>query len=206
MGKTKTAKKRKTSDLTKNEEGYIREQTSSKWINNKILNDVDDDFKKLFIFYVINTPCKNVSGRGVDLTEYGWDEKILHSKLNKYLLEVAGLKKGVTFAIENIRNMRMSCETISLMENFYENRNTERIVMYDKCSNEFLSICYHVRNSFAHGQFEMYEDRDEITFVMEDFSTHDNAVSARMVLKKSTLLKWIEILQSGKFPADLVNN
>lgn len=72
--------------------------------------------------------------------------------------------------------------------------------------NEFLSICYHIRNSFAHGRLAMYdyENGKDIVFVLEDGVKKNGEfqVRSRMVLKKSTLLKWMNILKAGKFSSE----
>ena len=70
--------------------------------------------------------------------------------------------------------------------------------------NEFLSICYHIRNAFAHGRLAMYgyKNGSDIVFALEDGVKKKGKfeVRSRMILKKSTLKKWMEILKSGRYP------
>ena len=75
----------------------------------------------------------------------------------------------------------------------------ERIVIYKGNYNRFLSICYHIRNALAHGRLAMYERNNEIIFALEDGIKKQNKfhVRSRMILKKSTLLKWIDIVEGG---------
>ena len=178
-----------------------------KWINNNDTKYYDNDFKELFIFYVINTPCTYVSDKNVDLETYGWNTEIWKSsRLKTTLYQVANLKRGFTSEItENLTELQEVYKNPLFADNFYKNRECERVaanIAYckDKKFSEFVSICYHIRNCLAHGKFEIYKDGDELIYVMEDYSTRAKKVSARMVLKKSTLLKWMEILKSGKLP------
>lgn len=67
-----------------------------------------------------------------------------------------------------------------------------------------MSICYHIRNAFAHGRLAMYDYKncEDIVFVLEDGVKKNGEfqVRSRMVLKKSTLIKWMQILKSGTYP------
>jgi hypothetical protein len=62
-----------------------------------------------------------------------------------------------------------------------------------------MAVFYHIRNALAHGRLAMYKYGKDIIFVLEDgIKSGDRfQVRSRMVLKKSTLLKWIDILESG---------
>ena len=70
--------------------------------------------------------------------------------------------------------------------------------------NELMSIFRHLRNSFAHGRFNVIDSNGEQYFLFEDRSTRIDKkkntypISARMILRESTLLKWIEIIEGGK--------
>lgn len=59
-----------------------------------------------------------------------------------------------------------------------------------------------MRNAFSHGRLNMVNIDGECVFVIEDISPKckkgKHLVSARMILKKSTLLKWIDIIERGE--------
>ena len=59
---------------------------------------------------------------------------------------------------------------------------------------------YHLRNAFAHCRLNMVDVDGECVFILEDVVTSKgkNKLSARMILRKSTLLKWIDIIESGE--------
>ncbi len=69
-----------------------------------------------------------------------------------------------------------------------------------------MSLFYHIRNSFAHGRFSIVQNDMEKMLVMEDCSpkanksTTQKPLSARIVLKLSTMLKWKALLTGGETP------
>lgn len=76
--------------------------------------------------------------------------------------------------------------------------------------NDFLSICYHIRNALAHGRFAMYSlsNNADTMFVLEDGVKKGSEfqVRSRMILKQSTLLNWIKIIEAGSLAEDLQTN
>lgn len=173
------------------------------WIKRKVPdNYADDDLKRIVLFYVINTPCTALSSSGIPLTDYGWSKDVWKKRaLSQLLFGVAGLKKDVTFFTANKTNETKSvCEKAKMKKKFHEKRSIEKVFVYRQSGyNDFMSVLYHIRNAFAHGRLAMYESRDDedIWFVLEDGIKRNGEflVRSRMILKKSTLLKWIDILE-----------
>lgn len=94
-----------------------------------------------------------------------------------------------------------------MKKDFHRSHDRERIVIYKSRQNEFLSIFHHIRNAFAHGRIAIYDcdNGTDTIFVMEDGVIRKTQfeVRARMVLKKSTLIKWMETIRSGKYPDEV---
>ena len=183
-------------------DGYEYALVNPKWIDKKKKMECyyDDDFFRILLFFVINTPCADVSYRSKDLEQYGWDKNVWKkSHLKNRLLKVTELERGRTFIVaDKIDEMKKICEIAGTKNNFYQYWNNEKIVIYNSRKNEFLSVFHHIRNSLAHGRFEIYEDKlGSITYVMEDGVRTKNKfeVRARMILKKQTLINWIDILE-----------
>lgn len=177
------------------------------WIKKRVPNEyADESLKDLIMFFVINTPCTDLSSSSIDLSDYGWSKDIWkNDKLKNALFRVAEIERESTFVVAHRTNeMKSACEKTSLKKNFHRNRDKERIAIFKGRYNEFLSICYHIRNSFAHGRLAMYdyENGKDIMFVLEDGVKKNGEfqVRSRMVLKKSTLIKWMQILKSGMYP------
>lgn len=187
--------------------GYEIAPMNPGWIKKRVPDSyADNDLRDLIMFFVINTPCTDLSSSSISLNEYGWDKDIWkNEKLKKALFQVAEIERGSTFVVaHNTNEMKSACEKALLKKNFHRNRDRERIAIFKGRYNEFLSICYHIRNAFAHGRLAMYdfENGKDIVFVLEDGIKKNGEfqVRSRMVLKKSTLIKWMQILKSGKYP------
>ena len=186
-----------------NSNGYVMASDETQWIKPLALgDDADDDFKRIFVFYVINTPCKDLSARSIEFSKYGLDKNFgKNDKQRKYVFEMARLETNTTLKIaKNFSEMRDACQKTKLDDEFYNNFDVERIAA-KKNGNQFISILYHIRNAFAHGRFAIKQCRDgtDKMFIMEDLG-RGRKVSARMILKKSTLLRWMEIIKTGRFP------
>ena len=173
------------------------------WIKKKVPDSyADDDLKRIVLFYVINTPCTALSSSGIPLTEYGWPKDIWRKPALKQLLfDIAKLEyKKTFFPVNKTDETKNACEQAKMKKGFHNDRSVEKIVVYRNSGyNDFMSVLYHIRNAFAHGRLAMYEveNSEDIVFVLEDGVKRNNIyyVRARMILKKSTLIKWIDILE-----------
>lgn len=118
------------------------------------------------------TPCTDLSSSSIELSNYGWGKNIWkNEKLKKALFQIARIERGSTFVVaQKTSEMKSVCEKASLKKNFHKSRDIERIAIFKGRYNEFLSICYHIRNSFAHGRLAMYDCKNgnDIMFVLED--------------------------------------
>lgn len=179
------------------------------WIKRVVPDSyADDGLKKIIMFYVINTPCIQLSSSAIPLKKYGWPCNVWKKgELRKQLFDVAGLELGDTVVIaKKASDMKKVCKKANLDKNFHKSRQIERIAIYLGNYNTFLSICYHIRNSLAHGRLAMYENEEkEIIFALEDGIRKNGkfSVRSRMILKKSTLLKWIDILQRNDIQEEI---
>lgn len=185
--------------------GYEITSISPGWIKRKVPQEyADDGLKRIVLFFVINTPCEDLSSSSIALSQYGWEKNVWKKvELKKKLLEIAGLERGVTFLpVKKINNMKEACKIIDMGKGFHKKRNKEKIVFYKPNRySEFLAVFYHIRNSLAHGRLTMYPIKNtkdsNIMFVLEDGVKKNGEfqVRSRMILKKTTLLSWIDVLE-----------
>lgn len=190
-----------------NNEGFEITSKEPGWIKKKVPDTyADDSLIELVLFYVINTPCTDLSSSSISILSYGWKKDVWKKgKLKEALFDVAKLIPQKTFiSAKKTDEMKVACRKAKLTEGFYKNRNEERIAIYKPSRyNEFLAICYHIRNSFAHGRLAMHAIKGnptDIMFVLEDGVPYNGQfqVRSRMLLKRSTLLTWMKIIQKGK--------
>lgn len=179
-----------------------------KWPNNSILKKYDDEaLSRIVMFYVFYSPGSKTTYLARKIKEYyewsnpwrspyqldkqlqnGNEITIKHSdnldKLDNNLKEI-GLKK---FPISELSSYR------------------EIICVYKPKSSNcaiFDEVFRHIRNSLAHGRFLIYpiDDKDfifELEDVQKDSTDNKYKVSARMLIKKSTLIRWIDIIEGGE--------
>ena len=140
--------------------GYEISPMNPGWIKRRVPDEyADDSLRDLIMFFVINTPCTDLSSSSIDLCDYGWGKDIWkNEKLKKALFQIAGIERGSTFVVAQKTNeMKSVCEKASLKKSFHKSRDIERIAIFKGRYNEFLSICYHIRNAFAHGRLASNE-------------------------------------------------
>lgn len=166
------------------------------WIAPDSFND--KDLFRIVIFFVFHSPCENLSSLRKTLFEYGWAKPYY---LNKQLRQKASNYK-LLFSAKNYNDMDAALEKADLKETFPSDFSRERICIYDNQENQFLSVFYHIRSAFAHCRLNMVDVNGECVFVLEDVQTKKNfnqlKVSARMILRKSTLIKWIDLIENGE--------
>lgn len=173
------------------------------WIKRVVPDSyADNDLKRIVLFYVINTPCSALSSSSIPLTSYGWNKDLWKkNEPKKSLFDFAGLERDKTFFVAKKTNETKDMFTkASLNKKFHEKRDVEKVAIYKPSEyNEFMAILYHIRNAFAHGRLAMYaiDNSEDIVFALEDGIKRNGEfqVRSRMILKKSTLLKWIDILE-----------
>lgn len=171
-----------------------------KWIGPDRFND--KDLFKIVTFFVFHSPCGNLSCMRKTLLEYGWSSPWKNPYyLNRQLRQMAS-NYELIYSAKSYNEMDAALEKAALKENFPSDFSHERICIYDNQGNQFMSVFYHIRNAFAHCRLNMLDVDGECVFVLEDGLLQKKSdrfkVSARMILRKSTLLKWIELIETGE--------
>ena len=161
----------------------------------------DNDLFRIVIFYVFHSPCVGLSAMGKTLQGYNWNTPWRTPyKLNMQLKE-ASSNKELIFSAKSYGTMSEALEKANLLDNFPSDLSKERICIYDCKKNQFLSVFFHIRNAFAHGRMNIVVDGEETIFILEDISNcqaEQCKVSARMIIRKSTLLNWIDLIEGGE--------
>lgn len=160
------------------------------------------DVIRIITFFVFHSPCPGVSAQGKTLAEYGWhNSRNSPYYLNKQLKKVATeLSLFVPVGIRG--NMETILQNNGCDKEFPPNSSMEAALFYDSDRNQFLSLFRHIRNAFAHGLVRFGKVGRETAFILEDVKINkakkERIVTARIVLRKSTLLKWIDIIEAGE--------
>ena len=176
------------------------------WIKSVISNEYNDaELQRIVLFYVIHTPCEGISYSSKSMKSYGWKKDVWKKgALKRKLFNIANLETQTNFfSVTKTDDTKYMFKKANMLSNFHTNRSEEKIAIYQpKGYNNFTGILYHIRNSLAHGRFTIYpvvkpDNLDEIYFVMEDGVKKGDTfyVRARIILKRSTLLEWIDIIE-----------
>lgn len=173
----------------------------------------DSDFVDIFTFFVINSPCSTLSRRRISLYDYGWNTPWRKPFSLRRQLQRASSNYKLLHSADNVDSVEVALEKASLDDENWTNANMESICVYDCEGNQFLSVFYHIRNSLAHGRFNIFQEDEDWIFYMEDarglrrreknagyLEEEHQLLTARMVLRKSTLMNWIELISHGEAP------
>lgn len=191
--------------MKRTQDNLVLTQKHPAWLDAEISNSAfNEDLFQIILFYVIYSPCPKYSTQGRTLQYYKWNDKPW--KTNRYLKDKLNgdLFRGKNKyfrAVSQISQLAESFRKSELEKCFYSHRETERVAFLNCENNEYISLFHHIRCALAHGRIAMYEDAEnhDIIFVMENGCEKgkDFLVKARMVLRKSTLLRWIKIITDG---------
>lgn len=143
------------------------------WID-KTSRLTGENFKTIFIFCVINFPIPQKSARAITLSE---DTEIPI----KYK------------AVDNATEMEKALTDQHLLKFPPTGDFEERSVFVRSQNTVVLSFIDHIRNSIAHGRFNLVRNGKEDVLLMEDINKKKEC-SARIVVKAGTLVKWIKRL------------
>lgn len=178
------------------------------WVKESDLAFINEnqDIKDVIKFFVVNSPCPNVSARGIDLTQYGWKEKnpSKGSYLYNRLLAAAGLMENETLFVHGKADKTKELFLEAKMsENFCCEVSTNRIAIING-GNLIITIFRAIRNCLAHCRFTITAQDGVFLLAMENgVATKDRLkVKARIVLKLSTMMEWVRIIREDCVKAE----
>lgn len=163
----------------------------------------DADLFRIVTFFVFHSPCPELSSMGKHLSAYNWNTPWRKPFYLNRQLKQASINPKLLFSAATYENMSEALTKANLLAVFPSDIKTERVCVYNNMHNQFLSVFYHLRNAFAHCRLNMIDIDGECYFVMEDIIKEKKngiccqKVTARMILRKQTLLNWIDIIEAG---------
>lgn len=151
-------------------------------------------------FFVFHSPCPDLSSAGKTLAEYGWNTPWRKPYCLSRKLKRASSNYNLLFSAKNYEALELALNTANLNSLFPSDFQTERIAFVDNKKNQFLSVFYHIRNSFAHCRLNMVDVDGECIFILEDGvpkkGRNQLKLSARMIIKNK--LFWNGLILSKK--------
>lgn len=198
-------------------EQYLLTKIHPLWLDTRVpLEYEDESLYEIILFFVIHSPCDGQSARRISLSDRGWKKNpwyspsYLKDKIDNILW---GDGKKQLKMVMSKADMLHEAERFNLKDNFFKSRKQQRALFVKSsaknCSSEYMSLFYHIRNALAHGRIAMYPiGNNDIVFVMEDGSIQKEMyqVSARIVIRKSSLLKIINLLKNPPIENDYTDD
>lgn len=188
-------------------EGEVAVEPVPIWISKGLT--VDDSmryFNVLTRFYIVQTVVDGLSSKGITLSTYGWNNPWSNPEyLNRKLKGVTSNAK-LYFSVNAYTGMEGALAKAGLTRlDEVIKQPKECAVFYNSKKNQTLSLLAHIRNSLCHGRFCVLKKKRCIWFIFEDVSTDvarpngekAKKLSARIVLKYTTLTKWQELVRQG---------
>jgi len=166
------------------------------WLSLIGVDDLNENFIRIYSFYVLYSPCVGLSPRCKTLADYGWSAPFRKPfYLNKQLKKASNNEKLI-FSAKTKNDMDEALRKAGLLEEFLSDMNLDKVVIHNNKNNQFISTFYHIRNAIAHGRFNIQYYQGEKIYVVEDQT--NEYITARMILRERTLLNWIDIIERGE--------
>jgi hypothetical protein len=198
--------------------GYIYAEEKPAWLEWLVPEKFyDADLFRIVVFFVFHSPCigsttnpKPPSAMGKPVSKYGWSEKwgnYRNPKSLNHILRSASTNFTLIYSATGNNDMQQACKKAGLLTDFPTDVGLECAAISPSDQNQFLSLFRHIRNAFSHSRLNMRELSDgDLLFIFEDVAINKKPegtpVSARIKLRKSTLLKWINIIEAGPQSGD----
>lgn len=167
-----------------------------------ILGDLHDDYQltqeefyKLYSFYVTFSMCGNQSAKKRTFIDYGWESETIKNSpgLENALARVINFRDNDSFVFTDKNDLGDQFMRNDLTDGELTNIEDERAVIGKTEGNRYLKLFYRVRDGFAHGKHVLRETstREKMVIIQDD---NGHNVTARIVIKLSTLLRFVEVI------------
>ncbi|MBP7552082.1 MAG: hypothetical protein KA885_01545 [Spirochaetes bacterium] len=148
---------------------------------------------KLMNFFVLNDSKYSYSKNGIKY--FGWAGQKILNILNGKIASLFDLKSPPIVKVKMreilnyFRNNKLWEPDIKYSQEYF--------VCSDQNSNLINNWCNHIRNSLAHGLFGIFLNENDEEYVWFQNKGNKNKINMRGIIKKSNLLKIIDIIETG---------
>lgn len=156
------------------------------WINTDMDSIIKkQSFQKMLSFYILNAPDKKRNARAKDICKYGIEDEA--DFFNELKISNRMIYKNHIGEEELMASglLQFPPSDASLIESGCFASPKEKPV---------TNLLMHIRNSLAHGRFNIAGSEKDPFIIMEDINSNNNC-SARLVIKLKTLIKWTNMFE-----------
>ena len=143
-----------------------------------------NEFKKIITFFLFECPVEGVSCRGQTFQDIGWKGSSRFQMLERLLKECTSIEE----------NKWICCDK-SEVELKVNNINSFLYIVCNTDKGRVQSIIYAIRNSFAHGSFEVKQIDGGCYYYLKN--KYKGKLRATIVIEEYALLEWIRIIKTN---------
>ena len=161
-----------------------------------------NEYHSIYSFYVTYSMCKSLSDKKRSFIDYGWiSNSTTNPAVEAALKGVLNLQRNSEFVFTKDNDLAVQFSNKSLTDGPINDLSWERAVIgITSESSNYFRLFHHIRNGLAHGKFKLRKsDDNEKMIVIQDNDQYN--VTARIVLKLSTILAFIEAIDLN----DIIN-
>lgn len=160
---------------------------SVKWNFNGNFNFSNNNFARIYRFFVVETPVEGVSQRGISFKQRGWNLNSLNAALKR---STAFLKNNWYVCTAKEAESKMRFHSI-----FDSVRMPMEIAIHtSRKDSNTVGLFYSIRCAFAHGAFSLHNCDGETYYFLEN--KDKEVYKGRIVIKESSLISIIETVES----------
>lgn len=164
------------------------------WTCNSCYSFTDENFAKIFSFFVIECPVENVSVRAITFEE----KKV---RLQGFVMKLRSISPDLYDNWYPMEEKDTNISVDELMKSngiFSCNKDLKEIAIFKHNNKIVKSFFYCIRCAFAHGGFCIHNYNDQKFYCFENIDMKNNPkiIKARIILKEKTLLEIINYCKS----------
>lgn len=146
------------------------------------------NFKKILDFYLFDCLVPEVSKRGYSLEKYNWTNT---AKLEREMKKLSHISENNWKLVKNSDDFANYTNLLT--------SETKCCLFTNNKGRNVLSILYGIRNSFAHGSFDIKTINRRKIYFLDAYKESKTGINrkARIVLYQKTLLDWIKLIKDG---------
>lgn len=168
-----------------------------------------EEFKSIIEFYVLHAPIlksdKSDAFGLKNFKDYGWRGNADMNKLERELLKTSGIQSFCFIKSSTISNTleQMQLGTNAwcvehpravLKQDFVVTITENGKVEISNSETRMECLFRHIRNAFAHNHVYVFENGN---ILLEDIDAQSKSITARILLPKITLIRWISIVKKS---------
>lgn len=185
--------------ISENDNVYIK--IKSGWFQKPISEEFKTEkYYSILNYFLLEAAPEGLSYKHKELKENGWPNDVFRSSILYNHMFSNFLSKNSIFIDEKRDTFKQSLNKINFDKSFHNIREEGIVVQKKSNMNRINSVLYHIRNSFAHGRFQIYKFNNEIYYCLESGIIKKRAnlfcLKSRMIIKEKTLLSWIELFNN----------